>query len=130
LASVTYGSIAAGYSTPANVSYTYNPDQTRATMTDATGTTTYSYDAMGDLTSEALAAGAGTGLANQTTSYGYFSTGGLASVTYPAYGSYSSPEVSYDYDPTGAMASETDWLGNTVSFATTPAATRPARTTT
>jgi RHS repeat-associated protein len=117
LASVTYGSIAAGYSTPANVSYTYNPDQTRATMTDATGTTTYSYDAMGDLTSEALAAGAGTGLANQTTSYGYFSTGGLASVTYPAYGSYSSPEVSYDYDPTGAMASETDWLGNTVSFA-------------
>ncbi len=117
MASVTYGSIAAGYSTPANVSYTYNPDQTRATMTDATGTTTYSYDAMGDLTSEALAAGAGTGLANQTTSYGYFSTGGLASVTYPAYGSYSSPEVSYDYDPTGAMASETDWLGNTVSFA-------------
>ena len=59
----------------------------------------------------------GSGLSNETTSYGYFTTGVLASVTYPSYGSYSSPEVNYDYDATGAMASETDWLGNTVSFA-------------
>ena len=117
LTSVTYGSVASGYSTPPNVSYTYNPDQTRATMTDGTGTTTYSYDGMGDLTSQAFSAASGSGLANETTSYGYFTTGVLASVTYPSYRGYSSPEVSYDYDATGAMASETDWLGNTVSFA-------------
>ena len=72
---------------------------------------------MGDLTSQALAAGEGSGLSNKTTSYGYYTTGTLASVAYPSYGSYSSPEVTYDYDATGAMASETDWLGNTVSFA-------------
>ena len=41
----------------------------------------------------------------------------LASETYPSYGSYSSPMVSYTYDALGNMASETDWLGNTVSFA-------------
>ena len=117
LTSVSYSSVAAGYATPVNVSYTYNPDQSRATMSDATGTTSYSYDAMGDLKSAALVAGTGSGLSNETTSYGYFSTGVAASVTYPSYGSYSSPEVSYDYDATGAMASETDWLGNTVSFA-------------
>lgn len=40
----------------------------------------------------------------------------LASVTYPAYGAYPSPSASYAYDATGAMASVTDWLGNTVGF--------------
>ena len=41
----------------------------------------------------------------------------LASVTYPAYGGHSDPAVTYTYDATGAMASETDWLGNEVTFA-------------
>ncbi len=117
LTSVGYGGTASGYASPADVSYTYNSDGTRETMTDATGTTTYAYDANGDLTSEALVATSGTGLANKTTSYGYYSSGVLASVTYPAYSGSSDPEVDYRYDATGAMASETDWDGNEVSFA-------------
>ena len=104
-----------GYGVPSTVSYTFNSDGTRHTMTDGTGTTTYSYDDNGDVTSKALIANPG--LSNTTTSYGYFNTGVLSSVTYPAYGTYASPQVSYAYDATGAMTSETDWLGNKVTFA-------------
>jgi RHS repeat-associated protein len=113
---VTYSNTASGYSTPANVSYTFNVDGTRHTMTDATGTTTYSYDANGDVTSQALVASSGNGLSNATTSYGYYTTGVQASVTYPSYSGHASPQVTYTYDVTGAMASETDWLGNEVAF--------------
>jgi RHS repeat-associated protein len=117
LSSVSYSGTASGYSAPADASYTYNVDGSRASMADATGTTTYGYDAMGDLGSQALVAAPETGLSNATTSYGYYSTGDLASVTYPAYAGSSDPKVSYSYDATGAMASETDWEGNEVSFA-------------
>jgi len=116
LLSTTYSGIGSGYSTPANTSKTYNSDGSVATMTDATGTTTYGYDAMGDEISQALVAAGGTGLTNATTSYTYYSTGAKASIVYPAYGSYSSPTVTYAYDGTGAMVSETDWLGNTTTF--------------
>ena len=115
LTSVTSSGVAAGYGIPANVSYSYNSDGTRHAMTDDTGTTTYGYDDNGDVTSKALVATGG--LANATTSYGYFDTGVLSSVTYPTYGSYSTPQVTYAYDATGAMISETDWLGNSVTFA-------------
>ncbi len=47
-------------------------------MVDATGTATYSYDADGDVTSQALVAASGTGLANATTSYSYYTTGVLS----------------------------------------------------
>ena len=87
-------------------------------MTDGTGTTTYTYDAMGDVTSQAFSAASGSGLSSNTISYSYFTTGLLASVAYPPYGNYfSSPTVTYTYDALGNMASETDWLGNKVSFA-------------
>jgi RHS repeat-associated protein len=114
LTSSAYTATAAGYSAPTNLSYSYNVDGTRHTTTDATGTTTYSYDAAGDVTTKALVA---TGsLSNATTSYGYYSTGTPASITYPSYTGHTSPQVTYSYDPTGAMSSETDWLGNIVSF--------------
>jgi YD repeat-containing protein len=116
LTAVTYSNTANGYSTPANVTYTYNVDGTRHTMTDATGTTTYGYDADGDVTSQALVASSGNGLSNAGTSYGYFSTGVVASVTYPSNSGHSNPEVTYTYDATGAMATETDWIGNEVTF--------------
>ena len=48
------------------------------------------------------------------------SDAGQASVTYPAYGSYSSPEVTYTYDALGNMASATDWLGNEMTFSHDP----------
>ena len=53
---------------------------------------------MGDVTSQALVAASGSGLANTTTSYGYFTTGVLASVTYPSYSGHASPAVTYTYD--------------------------------
>ncbi|HUB69610.1 MAG TPA: RHS repeat-associated core domain-containing protein [Acidimicrobiales bacterium] len=117
LTSVSYSGTASGYSTPAEVTRTYNVDGSTATMTDATGTTTYGYDADGDLTSVSLVAGSGTGLSDKAVSYSYFSTGDLASLTYPAYSGSSDPVVGYSYDPTGVMASATDWEGDEVTFA-------------
>ncbi len=116
LTSTVYANTATGYTTPTNLGYNYNEDGSRHTMTDATGTTTYSYDAAGDISSQALVAAGGTGLANQTTAYNYDNPGEVGSVSYPAYGSYSNPTVTYGYDPTGSMTSESDWLGNQVSF--------------
>ena len=117
LAGVAYSSTASGYSVPANQSYTFFADGTRHTMTDGSGTTTYTEDANDDITQQQLVAGRGSGLANTTVSYGYFTTGAEASVTYPSYGTHTSPEATYTYDPLGNMATETDWLGNEVTFA-------------
>jgi len=83
LTSTTYSGTASGYSTAPNVIYTYNADGTKATMTDGTGTTSYSYDFAGNVTQQSLTAASGTGLSNRTTSYGYFSTGDLATTSYP-----------------------------------------------
>jgi RHS repeat-associated protein len=113
----TYSATATGYNTPTNVTTSYNVDGSRHSVTDATGTTTYSYDADGHETSQSLTAGSGTGLNNATTSYGYYSTGVLASVTYPNYtGQPATPKLTYSYDATGAMSSALDWLGNTITF--------------
>jgi RHS repeat-associated protein len=117
LTSAAYTATANGYSAPTNLSYSYNVDGTRHTTTDATGTTTYGYDAAGDVTSQSLSAAGGTGLTNAATAYSYYNTATPASITYPSYTGHTSPQVTYSYDPTGAVASETDWLGNIVSFA-------------
>jgi len=121
LTAEAYSQTASGYSTPANVSYTYYVDGSRESMTDGTGTTTYTPDAMGDVTSQAFSAASGSGLSSNSIGYSYFTTGVLASVTYPSYSTYlntyNSPTVTYTYDALGNMASETDWLGNKVSFA-------------
>jgi RHS repeat-associated protein len=116
LTAETYSDTATGYSTPADVSYSYYVDGSRASMTDGTGTTTYGTDAMGDVTSQAFSATSGSGLSSNTVGYGYFSTGQLASISYPSYASYENPTVTYSYDQLGAMASETDWFGNEVTF--------------
>ena len=50
LTAETYSSTASGYSAPSNLSYTYYVDGSRETMTDGTGTTTYTPDANGDVT--------------------------------------------------------------------------------
>ncbi len=116
LTSETYGTPASGYSAAPQVSYTYNVDGSRATMTDGTGTTSYTYDGAGDTTEQALNVAGGSSPANATTSYSYFSTGVLDTETYPSYAGHSDPTVTYTYDGTGAMAGETDWLGNEVMF--------------
>ncbi len=85
-------------------------------MADASGTTTYTNDANGDVTQQQFVAGSGTGLANKTVNYSYYTTGVQAAVTYPTYGSHTSPAATYTYDALGNMASVTDWLGNEVTF--------------
>ena len=116
LTAKTYSNTASGYSTPADVSYSYYPSGSRESMTDGTGTTTYGTDAMGDVTSQAFSAASGSGLSSNTVGYSYFSTGQLETVSYPSYGSFENPTVTYSYDQLGHMASETDWLGNEVTF--------------
>jgi RHS repeat-associated protein len=117
LTGAAYSGTASGFGTPTNLSYSYNPDGSRHTMTDGTGTTTYSIDAMGNVTQQQFSAGSGTGLADKTVAYAYFTTGVLSSITYPTYGSHTSPAATYTYDALGNMASVTDWLSNKVTFA-------------
>ena len=116
LTSVDYSSTASGYITPANVSYTYNLDGTRNTMTDATGTTTYGYDGAGDVTSQALTATA-TDLSTRPR---------LTAISAPVCSLRSLTQLTparpilRSATPTtrpGAMASETDWEGDEVTFA-------------
>jgi RHS repeat-associated protein len=120
LTAVTYPTTASGYSTPPNVATTYSPDGSKKTMTDGTGTTTYISDAMGDVTTQQFVAASGSGLANQTIGYSYYSTGVEKSVVYPNYQGVTNPTATYTYDGLGNMASVTDWSGNEVSFAHDP----------
>ena len=114
LASTSYSNTASGYATPANVSYTYYPDGSQHTMTDGTGETTTNENANGETTSSSFTASGG--LTSTTTSYTYFTTGARASLTYPPLGSVPTPEVTYTYDATGAIATESDWQGNITHF--------------
>ena len=116
LTSTSYSNTAPGYTTPATTTYTYDAGNSVLTMTDGTGTTTYVRDAVGDETQQQFVAAPGSGLTSNTTSYGYFSTGVRSSVSYPAYGSQSSPTANYAYDAYGNMTSVSDWLGASVGF--------------
>jgi len=114
---VFYANAASAYVAAPNVSYTYNADGSRATMTDATGVTNYVRDDNDDVTEQELFGDPG--LQSSTLSYSYYSTGALDTMTYPSYGTASpttTPVVTYKYDGFGNMASETDWLGNTVAL--------------
>jgi RHS repeat-associated protein len=90
-------------------SSTYTPTGLALKVTDATGTTTYAYDADGRATS--ITNGAG-----QELSYAYNADGKLSSLTYP-----NGKSVAYSYNSTGEEISLTDWLGNKTSFAYDPA---------
>jgi len=113
-----YGSTASGYSLPTNVATTYNQNGTRATMADVTGTTTYGYDALGDLTCTKLSAASG--YTSDTEIYGYFTTGVPHTVGYPDAGAAcnaTDPDTAtYAYDADGQMTSVSDWSSNTVSL--------------
>jgi RHS repeat-associated protein len=93
------------------VTDTYDADGQRTQMTDATSTSTYGYDAFGEMTSEENGA-------SQIVDYGYDSLGDTTSVTYPlgsGAGWATSDTVYYSYDSAGEMGSVTDFNGNTVS---------------
>ncbi len=125
LVSSTYPTTAGGYLPPvpqtpdgtgASVGYTYYSDGSRATMSDRTGTTTYTYDSAGHVTQQQFSPATTSGLSSSTTGYSYFSTGNPKTITYPTSPNYSSTTVTYAYDGTGAMVSETDFTGNVVTF--------------
>lgn len=82
-----------------DVSFHYDADGHRSSMTDDTGTTEYTYDRDGRLTS--VTDGTGNHVA-----YGFDDAGRLGSLTYP-----DGRVVSYTYDGAGQMASLTDHTG-------------------
>lgn len=76
------------------VSFTYDSDGRRASMTDSTGTTTYSYDHIGTPLSVSVTY---TGLPTRAITYSYYPDGSRASMGTPA-GTYS-----YTYDAAGRL---------------------------
>jgi RHS repeat-associated protein len=97
--------VAYSASPAADVSYTYDADNLRASMTDATGTSSYGYDSRGLMTSETNGDG-------QTIGYGFDAASQLVSITYPG-----SKTVAYGYDDAGEMTSLTDSASNETDFA-------------
>ncbi len=98
-----------------SVSYTYDANGDRTAMTDASGTSSYGYDAFGQLTSDANGAG-------QTTGYGYDADGDVTSVTYPLPAAASWPtsdSVTYAFDHADRLTSVTDFNGNQIAIGDT-----------
>jgi RHS repeat-associated protein len=88
-----------------NVSLAYDADGQRTSMTDGTGTSTYTYDSLRRLTSSVTGAG------GQVT-YGYDLRGLVTSLVYPG-GMHT---VTRGYDNAGRLTSVTDWLAHTTTF--------------
>lgn len=96
--------VSSSVSGSADITYAYTESNQRKSMTDVTGTTTYTYDRNGRLISDQDGAG-------QSLSYTYGNEGQLLSITYPG-----SKTVTYTYDPAGQMTSLTDWSNNHTTF--------------
>nr|WP_285474977.1 RHS repeat-associated core domain-containing protein [Actinoplanes sp. NBRC 101535] len=92
--------------TPA-VHYNYDAAGRRTAMTDGTGTTDYTYDQTGQLTTTRDSAG-------NTVGYTYDDGGRLTALTYP-----NGKTVTYQYDTASRMASATDWTGKKTTFSWT-----------
>ena len=126
--------------------YSYNPDGTRASMTDALGHTTnytthdasgkvlrmtdanglateYVYDLRDRLTDAKVKANA-TATVVETTHYDYTATGSLDKLTLPD-GSF----LSYQYDDADRLVGVSDNLGNSVSYTLNAAGDRTAEVT-
>jgi RHS repeat-associated protein len=81
-----------------SVAYTYDADSQRATMVDATGTTTYTVDSLHRLTATTNGAG-------RTVGYGYDIGNRLSALTYPG-----AKVLTRGFDDAGRLTSTTDWL--------------------
>jgi RHS repeat-associated protein len=88
-----------------DVAIGYDADGRRTSMTDASGTSSWSYDSLGRVTSTTNGAGA-------SVSYGYDAGADVTSITYPG----STGTVKRAFDAAGRMESITDWKGNTSTF--------------
>jgi RHS repeat-associated protein len=99
-----------------SVTYEYDANRQQTAMTDATGSSNYSYDPFGELTSTTNGAG-------QTIGYGYNPDGKFNSVTYPLPASATwatTKTVSYAYNHSDVLNSVTDFNGNQISFTNNP----------
>lgn len=90
------------------VEYGYDADGHRTSMSDGTGSSSFSFDSLGRLTSATDGHG-------DKTSYGYDLAGNETSITYP-----NGKNVTHTFDNAGRLASVSDWLGNTTSFSYDP----------
>jgi RHS repeat-associated protein len=87
-----------------SIGYTYTPDSHVATMSDASGTSTYTYDDADRLTLYENGASA-------TLGYGYDAAGNVTSLTYP-----DSHAVTNHYNALEQLASVTDWNAKQTQF--------------
>ena len=80
-----------------DISFQYDDAGNRTQMVDASGTTTYVYDAVNRLTSATFPG-------SRVVGYAYDKTGNLETLTYPG-----SDDVTYEYDEAHNLTSVTDW---------------------
>ncbi len=109
-ASVSYSGSAAHA-----VAYGYDANGMRVAMTDATGSSSYTYDPFGEPASVTNGAG-------QVTGYGFNADGQVASITYPLPSTATwatSDKVSYSYDNADRLASVTDFNGHQITIGDT-----------
>lgn len=86
------------------ISYTYDANSNRASMTDNNGTTRYTYDALDRLTSV-------TDIFGKTIAYTYDGIGNIKSLKYPH-----NKTVHYAYDKKEQLSKVTDWLNKTTRY--------------
>ncbi len=91
-----------------STSLTYGANGLLATRSSSLGTTSYRYDALGDLTGVSDSSGL-------SASYGYDGDGHVTSVTVDGI------TTNYGYDASGLMVSKTDALGRTTNYTYTAA---------
>ena len=98
--------LSTSFSDPATppVSYAYDADGRRISMTDGTGTKTYEYDSLGRVTLVIDESGS-------IVDPEYDLAGNRTSLQYP-----NGHTVTMQYDGNGQMTGVTDWLGNTSQF--------------
>ncbi|HET9172008.1 MAG TPA: DUF6531 domain-containing protein [Actinospica sp.] len=92
--------------TTPNIAYVYNEDGLKTSMTDGTGTTSWSYDAFGEVVSETNGYGS-------TVGYGYDNDGDATSIVYPG---GSTQTVTQAYDKADRLTTVTDWSSNATGF--------------
>lgn len=91
--------------TTPTVTFAYDPNGHPVTMTDATGTSTWTYDAFGQLTTNKNGASA-------TVGYGYDQVGNLTAITYPG----QTTPVARTFDNADRLATVKDFTSNTTTF--------------
>ena len=110
LASISYSGSSAH-----SVSYSYDANGNRISMSDASGSSSYSYDPFNELTSSQNGAG-------KTLTYTYNDDGETSSITYPLGAGATwatSNTISYGHDNADELNSITDFNSNTITVGNT-----------